>query len=112
MNYDLALPGPQYGVRGLLERAAKRMGRTLVPALETESFEMIRHYAAFGQTIGFQIPIGLNQLMRPDIACIPIDESDVPGGELLLGQLRGRALPVATLRFARQAAQNLAALPD
>ena len=107
MEYDLVLPGTQYGVRGLLDRAAKRMGRKLEPALETESFEMIRHYAAYGQTIGFQIPIGLNPSKHPEIACIRISEQDVPGGELLLGQLRGRALPVASIKFAGQVASAL-----
>ncbi|MSU88503.1 LysR family transcriptional regulator [Rhodobacteraceae bacterium 2CG4] len=102
LDYDLVVPGPQYGVRTLLDRAAKRIGRQLEPALETESFEMIRHFAALGQTIGFQIPIGLNPAAHEDVASIPLSESDLPAGQLYLGQLRGRALPVASIRFAQQ----------
>ncbi len=110
LDYDLVLPAPQYGVRGLLERAAKRMGRDLKPVLETESFEMIRHYAVLGRAIGFQIPIGLNTRMRADMACVRISQRDLPAGELLLGQLRGRALPVASINFARQLVRALTQL--
>ena len=104
LEYDLVLPAAQFGVRGLLDLAAKRIGRTLEPALETDSFEMVRHFAAYGQMIGFQIPVGLNTLARPDLAFIPLSGKDVLGGELFLGHLRGRTLPVAALKFARQVA--------
>lgn len=107
LEYGLVLPGHQYGVRGLLEQATKRMDRKLEPVLETESFEMVRHYAAYGQTIGFQIPVGLNPVMRPDMAYVRLSRKDVPGGELLVGQLRGRALPVASIKFAQQVANAL-----
>ena len=37
----------------------------------------------------------------------PLPERDVPGGELLIGRLRGRTLPVAAARFVKQAADAL-----
>lgn len=107
LQYDLVLPAAQFGVRGLLELAAHRLGRKLEPVLETDSFEMVRHYAAYGNSIGFQIPVGLNELARPDMAFIRLAEKDVAGGELFLGHLRGRTLPVAALKFARQVATAL-----
>jgi DNA-binding transcriptional LysR family regulator len=107
LAFDLVLPGPQFGVRGLLDRAAQRLGRRLEPVLETESFEMVRHYAAYAGCIGFQIPVGLCAEARPDLAFIPLSERDLAGGELLLGHLRGRSLPVAALKFARQVAVAL-----
>lgn len=107
LDYDLVLPAPQFGVRGLLDAAARKIGRVLEPSVETESFEMIRHYAAYQQAIGFQIPVGLKEVARPDLAFIPLAEKDVLGGELFLGHLRGRALPVAALKFARQVANAL-----
>ncbi|GMG84294.1 LysR family transcriptional regulator [Paralimibaculum aggregatum] len=107
LDYDLLLPGRQYGVRVLLDAAAHRIGRPLEPALETESFEMIRHCAAYGQAIGFQIPVGLNELARPDLAYVPLSGKDVAGGQLYLGHLRGRTLPVAALKFANQIAAAL-----
>jgi DNA-binding transcriptional LysR family regulator len=107
LDYDLALPGPQYGVRGLLDAGARRLGRALEPALVTESFDMIRHFAAYGQSIGFQIPVGLSPAARPEMAMIPIAEKDVKAGQLILGHLRGRTLPVAALKFATQVASML-----
>lgn len=107
LDYDLVLPSQQFGVRGLLEQSARRLGRKLEPALETDSFDMVRHYAAYGQSIGFQIPVGLNALARPDMAFVPLADQDVAGGELFLGHLRGRSLPVAALKFASQVAMAL-----
>ncbi|MCY4179156.1 MAG: LysR substrate-binding domain-containing protein, partial [Litoreibacter sp.] len=102
LEYDLVLPASQFGVRVLLEQASARLGRKLEPVLETDSFDMVRHFAAYGQGIGFQIPVGLNALARPDMAFMPIAHRDVSGGELYLGHLRGRTLPVAALKFATQ----------
>lgn len=107
MEYDLVLPAPQFGVRGLLDAGAKRLGRRFEPALETDSFDMVRHFAAYGQSIGFQIPVGLSEHARPDLAFIRLSEKDVLGGELFLGHLRGRSLPVAAVKFARQVAVAL-----
>ncbi|WP_424970224.1 LysR family transcriptional regulator [Dinoroseobacter sp. S76] len=107
LEYDLVLPGPQYGVRALLDLAAAKSGQQLRAVVETESFEMVRHYAGFAQAIGFQIPVGLSSIARPEMAFIPISDKDVAGGELLLGHLRGRTLPVAALKFARQIATAL-----
>lgn len=107
LDYDLILPSPQFGVRGLLETAARRIGRVLEPAVETESFEMIRHYAAYQQAIGFQIPVGLKGSASPDLEFIPLSRRDIVGGELFVGHLRGRTLPVAALKFARQVVSAL-----
>ncbi len=102
LEYDLVLPESQFGVRVLLDQASARLGRKIEPVLETDSFEMVRHFASYGQGIGFQIPVGLNSLARPDMSFVPIVERDVSGGELFLGHLRGRTLPVAALKFATQ----------
>ncbi len=107
IEYDLVLPAKQFGVRMLLEAAASRLGRKLEPVLETESFDMVRHFPAYSQAIGFQIPVGLNRSARTDMAYVPISEKDVSGGELYLGHLKGRALPVAALKFANQVAAAL-----
>ncbi len=108
LEYDLVLPASQFGVRVLLEQTAARLGQKLEPVLETDSFEMLQQLAAHGRGIGFQILVGLDPLARPDMAFVPISERDVTGGELFLGHLKGRALPVAALKFANQVATALA----
>ncbi|MEM6634715.1 MAG: LysR family transcriptional regulator [Pseudomonadota bacterium] len=109
LEYNLVLPAPQFGVRVLLDLAAQRLGRRLEPVLETDSFDMVRHFATYGNSIGFQIPVGLNASARPDLAFVPMADRDVRGGELFLGHLRGRTLPVAALKFASQVVGALSA---
>ncbi len=100
-------PAAKYGVRTLLDSAASRIGRSVDPLVETESFELIRYYILHEKTVGFQIPIGLLDADKAGLAYSPISTRDMDAGSLLLGQMRGRVLSVATIRFAEQVAQAL-----
>lgn len=102
LDYKLVLPTVPYGVRHLLELGASRSGRMLTPAIETESFELIRHYVTQEDAVGFQIPIGLSTQKQATIAHRALPEKDVPFGRLLLGQMKGRTLPVASAKFGQQ----------
>jgi DNA-binding transcriptional LysR family regulator len=102
LNHKLVLPAASYGVRHLLELGATRSGRTLTPAIETESFELIRHYVTQEDAVGFQIPIGLSTSKQDAISHRALSEKDVPFGRLLLGQMKGRTLPVASSKFGQQ----------
>ena len=102
LDYPCVLPAVSYGVRNLLEIGAKKIRRTLTPALESESFELIRHYILHNDAVGFQIPIGLNRTWNDQADHRLINTSDVPVGQLYLGQKKGRMLPVASSRFAAQ----------
>ncbi|MGA9253159.1 MAG: LysR family transcriptional regulator [Roseobacter sp.] len=112
LSKKMVLPTTPYGVRHLLEMAATRKLQPLDPVLETESFELIRHYVLQENAVGFQIPIGLNPVKQAGIAHLPLSEKDVPPGRLLLGQMKGRALPMAPAKFARQLEARLAELAD
>ncbi|AEQ50888.1 LysR family transcriptional regulator [Pelagibacterium halotolerans] len=100
-------PTTKYGVRHLMDFAARRGVRRVDPVLETESFELIRHYVLHENVIGFQIPIGLRDTGDDPLVYRPISEKDMPAGNLILGQMRGRTLPVASARFAMQLSQAL-----
>ncbi len=102
ITQKLALPSSQYGVRHLLELAATSKGHSLTPVVETESFELIRHFVHHEKAVGFQIPVGLNTDEQSGIAHRPLAEKDVPLGRLLLGQRKARALPVASAKFSHQ----------
>lgn len=95
-------PAVPYGVRYLLDISARRCGRVVSPAVETESFELIRHYVLHEALVGFQIPIGLRTDDFPGMVTRPIAQRDIAPGHLLLGQMKGRTLPVAAARFAQQ----------
>ncbi|WRQ47851.1 LysR family transcriptional regulator [Rhodobacterales bacterium FZCC0083] len=102
MSQKLVLPSSQYGVRHLLELAAARKGYLLTPVVETESFELIRHFVSHENAVGFQIPVGLNPHERSGIAHRPLSDKDLPAGQLILGQRKGRVLPVASGKFSQQ----------
>lgn len=108
LSHKLVLPSAHYGVRHLLELGATRSGRTLTPTIETESFELIRHYVTQEDAVGFQIPIGLSAQKQDTIAHRALSEKDVPSGRLLLGQMKGRSLPVASSKFGQQLVAALA----
>ncbi len=95
-------PSAKFGVRYLLDIGARRSGRHVEPLVETESFELIRHYILHEGVIGFQIPIGLQDKVDAPLIYRPIAAQDLPIGHLHLGQMKGRVLPVATSRFALQ----------
>ena len=109
LDHRHVVPAAQYGVRHLLDLAAKRRLRALDPIMEAESFEFMRHYVLHEAAVAFQIPIGLDNAPTKGLVTRPIAARDVPPGHLLLGQLRGRSLPPASALFARQLAQALEA---
>jgi DNA-binding transcriptional LysR family regulator len=103
------VPSPGYGVRHLLDLATRGKSRGLNPIVESESFEMMRRYVLYEGAVSFQIPVGLLPTPDPRLVLRPLAPRDLQPGLLLLGQLRGRALPVATARFAHQVAVALEA---
>ena len=96
------LPSEEYGVRHLLELATHGRSRRLAAVIEADSFEMMRQYVLYERIVSFQIPIGLPA--DPHLVVRPLPERDIRRGLLLLGQMRGRALPVASSKFALQLA--------
>jgi len=111
LNHAHILPSAQYGVRNLLDLGARRLRRSFAPVVEADSFELIRHYVLHEQAIGFQIPAGLQFPPNESFVFRPMSERDVPPGTLFLGQMRGRALPVASARFSIQLSNALIGLP-
>ncbi|MEO1103225.1 MAG: LysR family transcriptional regulator [Pseudomonadota bacterium] len=108
LSFPVALPTADHGVRHILEVALRSSSLELRAALESDSFEFLRGIAACGDTVTFQIPIGLPPGSDAQGVTRPVDERDAPAGLLYMGQLRGRALPIAPARFADQMARALA----
>jgi len=106
--HPVALPTAGYGVRHLLDQALARASFALTPALESDSFEFLRRYPEYERMITFQVPIGLPPPGQGGLVWQPLDGRDIRPGQLVLGQLRGRTLPVAAAKFADQVARALA----
>ncbi|WP_417720087.1 LysR family transcriptional regulator [Salipiger sp.] len=100
------VPSQEYGVRHLMELATRRRGYRLDPVLEADSFELMRQYVLHEKVLSFQIPIGL-PTEDPRLVVRPLASGDVDPGLLLVGQMRGRTLPVATAKFAQRIAAAL-----
>ena len=97
------VPEKSYGIRIMLEQAVSRkIALVLAPIAESDSFDYMRHYIYYEDAIGFQFPIGLRTSVGSRLVSRPLAEVDVPPGNLLLGQMRGRTLPVASAKFAMQ----------
>ena len=103
LQFPLALPTEEFGVRQLLEAAIRRTSLSLDPVVVSDSFEFLRSHVIAENIIAFQIPIGLpGNDDHSKIVSRPVAVQDVPPGLLYFGQLRGRTMPVAAARFAHQ----------
>ena len=103
LQFPLALPTEEFGVRQLLEAAVRRTSLSLDPVVVSDSFEYLRSHAFAENVLTFQIPIGLpGNDDFSEIVSRPVAQQDVPPGLLYFGQLRGRTMPVAAARFAHQ----------
>lgn len=67
----------------------------------------IRHYVMQEQAIGFEIPIGLKAHEDNPLVFRPFSDREAAPGSLILGQLRGRILPVPSARCVMQLATTL-----
>jgi DNA-binding transcriptional LysR family regulator len=108
IQYPLALPSKPYGVRNLFEQALVKLGQSVTPSLESDSFEFLRMSISGTKLITFQIEVGLEANDAGErLISRPISSSDINYGLLHLGHLRGRVLSVAASKFATQLAQTM-----
>ena len=108
LEYPLALPTKAYGVRWLFDQATEKRNQSILPLLESDSFEFLRMAVRNTDLITLQIEVGLaaNETKKSVISR-PIVELDIASGLLHFGHLRGRVLSVAAAKFATQLAQVL-----
>ncbi len=103
LEFPLALPSKPYGVRAVMENAARKQQVKLDPVITSDSFDFLRHVAANQTLISFQIQIGLpRKEIYSGMVDRPIDLEDVSPGFVHLAQLKGRTLAVGAARFADQ----------
>lgn len=110
LEFPIALPTANYGVRHLLESAVRATSYRLDPVIESDSFEFLRHHVLAENILAFQIEIGVpEEYGDSEFISRPLNIRDVPPGLLYFGQLSGRTLPVAAARFAQQMMESLSA---
>ncbi len=108
LMYDLALPEPSYSGRELIDQVLARGSLQPNLVIESNSFDLLADLVKDTEIISFQVDIGASRWRDdPDLAVRPIDEADGAHGPLVLGQLKGRTLPLPAARFAEQLARRL-----
>jgi hypothetical protein len=106
--HPVALPERSIGGRQLLDEVTARSGLHFNVVAESNSFEFLRGVVLRGGAISFQIQIGAMAGDRQTgIVTRSIDDRDVPHADLVLGQLRGRNLPIPSALFAEQLMRTL-----
>lgn len=109
--YPLALPDPSFSGRRIVDRIMAASSIKFDVQLEANSFELLRNYVRLGNAVTLQIELGA-PLGGGDTGLVAraLDDKDLAHGSLVLGQLRGRTLPVAVAKFADQLARQMDAL--
>ena len=99
-QYPIALPDGSFGTRAILDDLLAVSSAKLSVELEANSFEMLRP-RPLRQRGDLPIEIGAPvPETDPGLVVLPLSDVDLAHGPLVLGQQRGRTLPVATVKFA------------
>lgn len=114
LQYDYSLPASATGVRDIVDAAAARKSLTLSPDVVSEDAQFLVNHVACGGGLTFDVALAptIERLAIRRLVAIPLDLRDAAAGRLYLGQLRGRALPVAAARFADQLARAFQHYPS
>lgn len=111
VQYPFALPETGLGSRNLLDGFFARSSLRYEVGLESNSFELLMRFIRQEPAVTFQISIGTPPPEGHDgIVSRPLDEPALHGSNVVLGQLRGRILPVAASKFSQQLARALDAI--
>lgn len=113
VQFPLALPEAGLGSRTLLDEFFARSSLEYRVALETNSFELLKRFVKLEPAVSFQIQIGTPRGRPEDgIVSRPIVEPGLAQANLVLGRLRGRALPIAAAKFAEEMARSIESIKE
>jgi hypothetical protein len=113
VEYGVALPDRSFSGREIIEDVLATGSAKLNVVLEANSFDVLCDFVKVTDAITFQIGIGaLGWRDDPKIAIRPISDLDAAHGPLVLGQLKGRVLPLAAATFAEQVSRRMDGLRD
>ena len=108
VDYEIALPGANFGGREIIEQILAKTSMRLNVMVEANSFSVLADLVRGSQLVTFQIEIGaLKHIEDPQLATRAVDDVDLAHGPLVLGQLKGRALPLPAAKFAEQLSASL-----
>lgn len=110
LQWPLALPTKNNGIRHLLDRSAITLSATPDVAIESDNTFLLQRVIESSDLVTFSFSGGLpNSNQKTSLAHRPINSMDSDPGTLCIGQLRGRHLSVAAAKFLMQLSSDLAA---
>lgn len=110
VRYPVALPDRTIGGRHLVDEVALRQNLRLTSHIESNSLEFLRGCVAkLPNTVCFQMELSVpREELKPfHLVARALDRRDMMEAALVLAQLRGRRLPIASATFAEFVAIEL-----
>jgi DNA-binding transcriptional LysR family regulator len=96
MQYPVAMPGPSFGVRRVLDKALASRGLSQITLLTTNSIELTRAMARSGAAITFAPPFAARrEIASGELIAVQIEEQSQLMGRLDVCIRKGRRLPAA-----------------
>lgn len=110
LQWPLALPTKNNGIRHLFDRAAATQSAQPDVAIESDNTYLLQRIMETSDLVSFSFTMGLPGTEH-DTTLVhrPINTIDVKPGMLYIGRLRGRHLPVAAAKFLQQISHDLVA---
>lgn len=110
-QYPLALPNDSFGLRQLIDAAAKRRGIVLKTLLTTNSLELSKTLAAKGAAVAFMPAFTVSaEVARGNLRCISVNEKAFRSAYSEVCIHRNRALSQATQEFLKVLVAQVRAL--
>ncbi len=100
LSYPVATPEPGFGIRRLIDEQCRRLGQSLVPALETNSIEALRGFARSG--VGITMLPGMSyqrEVRAGEVVAVAITDRALNQCSMDISVLAGRRLPTAISQF-------------
>lgn len=108
LQWPIGIPLTRGGTCALLDAALAAAGLRLTPALETNSIDLLRRFAAGGEGITFLPRLMVaGEAQDTPLAVVPVEDAPMLGSHVEIITLRGRALPLAAEEFATTLARQL-----
>ena len=99
-HYPLALPNDAFGLRQLIDTAARRRRLTLSSLLTTNSLELTKTLAATGAAVAFMPAFTVRaEVARGSLRCIPVNERAFRSAYSEVCVHRNRVISVAAREF-------------
>ncbi len=100
LSMPIAVPESGFGIRRLIDEQCRRLGESLVPALETNSIEALRGFVRSGAGVTFLPGNSFQREIRQgEAVSIPLADRLLNQCSMDFGVLAGRYLPTAISQF-------------